>query len=192
MAGVRVLERVGQAFLDDAIGGEVDRPREREGLAVDVQPDGKAGAADLLQQRVEAVEARLGRELDVVAVAAHRAEQAAHLGERRAAGLLDAVERIRVLGERLGKLVPDGADLEHHHADGVGDDVVELARDPRALLGDGDARRRLALPLGLRRACLRGLGLLGALAQGEAGEPADREQERDEDELAGRRASGSL
>ena len=51
--------------------------------------------------------------------------------------------------ERLGQLVPDGADLQHHHADGVGDDVVELARDPRALLGDGDAGRRLALPLGL-------------------------------------------
>ena len=76
----------------------------------------------------------------------------------------------------VGKLVPDGADLEHHHADRVGDDVVELARDPRALLGDGDARRRLALPLGLRRTLLGRLGLLGALAQGEAGEPADREQ----------------
>ena len=74
--------------------------------------------------------------------------------------------------------MPDGADLEHHHADGVGDDVVELARDPRALLGHRDARRRLPLPLGLRRAHLRRFGLLGSLAQGEARDPADREHER--------------
>ena len=44
----------------------------------------------------------------------------------------------------------------------------------------------LALALGLRRAQLRGLGALGPLAQGEAGEPADPEQHGREDELAGR------
>ena len=141
MAGARVLERVGQAFLNYSIGREVDRPWELEGLAVDVQPHRKAGAADLFQERVEAAETRLGCQFEVFAVAAHRPEEAAHLGERCAAGLLDASERIRVLGECFGELVPDGADLEHHHADSVGDDVVELARDPRALLGDGDAGR---------------------------------------------------
>ena len=67
--------------------------------------------------------------------------------------------------------MPDGADLEHHHADGVGDDVVELARDPRPLLGHRDARRCLPLPLGLGRALLGRLGLLGTLAQGVAREP---------------------
>ena len=35
------------------------------------------------------------------------------------------------------------------------------------------------------RALLGGLGLLRALAQREAGQPGDREQDRDEDELAG-------
>ena len=45
--------------------------------------------------------------------------------------------------------MPDGADLEHHHADGVGDDVVELPRDARALLGHGDPGRGVPLPLGL-------------------------------------------
>ena len=40
----------------------------------------------------------------------------------------------------------DGADLQHHHADRVRDDVVQLARDPRALLGDRDPRRRLGSP----------------------------------------------
>ena len=64
---------------------------------------------------------------------------------------------------------------------------MELACDPRALLGDGDACCRLALPLGLHRPCFGRLGLLGPLAEREAGEPGNREQDRDEDELAGRR-----
>ena len=177
VARVRVLERVGQALLDDPVGGEVERARQRDGLAVDVQPHRQAGAAEPRR----AAASRLSRpgwgaSSSVLAVAAHRAEQAAHLGERRAAGPLDAPQRLLVLAERVGQLVADGADLEHHHADGVGDDVVQLARDPRALLGDRDARRGLALALGVRRALLRRLGLRGALAQREAGEPGDREQ----------------
>jgi membrane protease YdiL (CAAX protease family) len=43
--------------------------------------------------------------------------------------------------------VPDGADLENHHADGVRDDVVELTRDPRALFCHRDARSRLSVAL---------------------------------------------
>ena len=57
-----------------------------------------------VQQRVEAVEPGLRRELDLVAVAAHRAEEPAHLGERGAAGLLDAPERVAVLGQLVGSL----------------------------------------------------------------------------------------
>jgi hypothetical protein len=50
MAGAGVLERVGQAFLDDPVGRQVDRRGERKGLAVDMQSDGQAGPADLFQQ----------------------------------------------------------------------------------------------------------------------------------------------
>ena len=183
MAGVRVPERVRQALLHDPVGGEVERTRERGRLAVDAQPHGQARPADLREQGVEAVEAGLGDELELVAVAAHGPEESAHLGERCAPGLLDALERVAVLCERGGKLVPHGADLEHHHAHRVGDDVVELARDARALLRDGDAGGGLALPLGLDGAPLRRLCLLGALVHGEAREPADREQERHEEQL---------
>ena len=192
VARVRVLERVRQAFLDDPIRGEVDPAWKRERLPVDVQLDGQPGAADLVQQRVEAVEAGLRPELHFVPVVSHRGQEASHLGERRAAGALDAPERFAVLVERVGELVPDGADLEHHHADGVRDDVVELACDPRALLRDRDAGRCLALALGLDRALLRRLGLLGALTQGVAGEPGHHEPERDEDEVAGRRRAGDV
>jgi hypothetical protein len=151
-----------------------------------VQQHGKAGAADRFQQVVEAVETWLGCQFGRFAVVAHGAEEAAHLGERRTAGLLDVSERIAVLLERLRQLVPDGADLKDHHADGVGDDVVELTRDARALLGNCEACSRLALALGLGRAFFCRFGLLGALAQGKAREPADPEEERDEEELAGR------
>ena len=124
LAGMRVLERVGEPLLHDPIGGEVDRAREREGLALHVKLDWEAGAAELVEQRVEAVEARLGAERDAVAFAAHRAEQAAHLRQCRAAGLLDAPQCLPVLGVRFGQPVADCAYLEHHHAHRVSDDVV--------------------------------------------------------------------
>ena len=136
---------------------------------------GQAGAADLVDQRVEAVEARLrarARRSLAVACASRRAGGASRRARcGRPARRPCSASRSSV--ELGGQLVPHGADLEHHHADRVGDDVVQLARDPGALLGDGDPRRRLALALGLGGALLGRLGLLGALAQGEAGEPGD-------------------
>jgi len=59
--------------------------------------------------------------------------------------------RFAILGQRGRELVPDGSDLEHHYADGVSDDVVQLARDPGPLLGHRDPRGRVPRPLGLGR-----------------------------------------
>ena len=136
----------------------------------------------LRQQRVEAVEAGLRRELCLVALAAHGGEQPAHLGKRPAARPLDVRQRTLLVFEHHGQLVPDRSDLEHHHADRVRDDVVELARDSRALLGNRDARGRLALSFRLSRTDLCRFGLLRALSQDEPGDPGDREVDRDEDE----------
>ena len=83
-----------------------------------------------------------------------------------------------------GEPVPDRTDLKNHHADSVGDDVVELTCDSRALLRDGDPRSGLTITFGLRGARLRRLGLLGALAQRVARDPRDHEAERNEDEIA--------
>ena len=182
----RVLERVREALLDDAIGGQVERRRQRHSVAPHVELDGKAGAPKGLQQRVEAAEAGLRSQLHVLGPLAHGAEEAAHLAERVAAGLLDARERLPVPLQLGRQLVPHGPDLEHHDADGVRDDVVQLAGDPRALLRDGDTGRRLALPLRVIGTRLRHLGVHGALAQGQATEPRDREESRREDEVARR------
>jgi hypothetical protein len=86
-----------------------------------------------------------------VAVVSHRAEEAAHLGERRAAGLLHVPEGVRVVPQRLRQPVPDNANLKHHHAHRVGDDVVQLTRDSRALLGNSDACGGFTLPLPVDR-----------------------------------------
>jgi hypothetical protein len=68
----------------------------------------------------------------------------------------------------------------------VGDDVVQLTRDPRALLSDCDAGRRVALALGICGAFFRRLGLHHPLTQCETGKPGDREQDRGEYEVARR------
>jgi hypothetical protein len=183
---VRVLECVGQALLHDAVGGEVDPARKREGLSVDVELDGKARARDFLEERVETVEAWLWHERDLVTVVAHRPEETTHLGERSATGPLDASQSLAVVGELFGELVPDSPDLEHHHADRVRHDVVELARDPRPLLGHGEACSGLPFPLGPHGTCLRRLGLLRSRAQSEAHGPGDSELDGNQDELCGR------
>ncbi len=160
---MRVLERVRQAFLDDPIGGEVDSAGEREGLAVDVQPGGQTGAADLVQQRVRPSRPGCGTNSTSSPsrrIAARRRRISASAVRPARSTLLSAS---RSSASVVGELVPDGAHLEHHHADGVGDDVVELAGDPRALLGHRDPGRSLALALGPDRAHLGCLGLLGAL-----------------------------
>ncbi len=68
------------------------------GITVDVQPHGKPGAADVLEQGVKAVESRLGSEFDVFSVFAHGVQQMTHLGQGPAAGLLDASQCVAGLG----------------------------------------------------------------------------------------------
>jgi hypothetical protein len=66
----------------------------------------------------------------------------------------------------------------------VSDDVVQLARDPRAFLCNGSSRTFLALPLGPRGAVLGFVGFLELSSQHEADEPNDGEDEGDKDEVA--------
>ena len=71
---------------------------------------------------------------------------------------------------------PRAAGLDHHRAHAVGDDVLQLAADPRAFLGD---RGRLALGLlggGLRRELAKCCGAAAAFADQSPGEPRREEQ----------------
>ena len=77
-----------------------------------------------------------------------------------------------------------GSDLEHHHAHGMRDHVVQArVRSARAPRRDGDAGRRRR-SRSARAARSSASSACAALAQREAGEPADEEHRRDDDELA--------
>ena len=92
--------------------------------------DGQAGRARSFEQRV-----------DVVLVLADQLDQPLHLGQRLPAGLGDLREAAR--GRALTQ--PARAGLHDHDRQVMRDDVVQLARDPRLLVADGE--------LGLRRNC---------------------------------------
>jgi hypothetical protein len=98
-----VLADVRQRLLHDAVGGEVDAGRQRPPLALDGEVDVQAGRADLLDQRIEAREARLRREQVLGLSLAQDAEQEAQLAERLAARSLDQRERLLGLGTLAGE-----------------------------------------------------------------------------------------
>ena len=99
----------------------------------------------------ELAHAGLRRQLVLVAVLAQEPEQAVQLRDGLPARRLDRGQRLL----RLGLIAVDhearGARLDAHHAHVVRDDVVQLARDPHALLEHRPPRVLLALALGLQR-----------------------------------------
>src|SRR4029450_9101370 len=116
---------------------------------------GKGLAARLLDD-LEALPLRLL--VGLQPAAAHAPDGASHPRKGPAARLLDDLERLTFL--LLVGLQPaaDHARLHGHDAHAVPDDVVQLAWDPGALLGEG--RPRVGLPLALE--------LLGPLLWGPA------------------------
>jgi hypothetical protein len=80
-----------------------------------------------------------GGQIWLVVEPAQHPQQAPQLGERLAAGRLDGVEGLTGLVGLQREHPPAAARLDHHHADAVRDDVVQLTRDPRALLGEPPA-----------------------------------------------------
>ena len=98
------------------------------------------------------LERRLRRPRLLLVVVPQHPEQPAHLAERLLAGALDRVERgagrLGIGGEHLAA----AARLDDDDRDRVRDDVVELAGDPRALLGHGGSRPLVLVALELDRA----------------------------------------
>ena len=185
-AAAAVLERVGQALLHEAEGGQVDAGRQRPGPPLDAQLHVEPGVARAGDERAEAIERRLRGVVGVLAVGAQDAEQAAHLGQRLAAGGLDRAQRadrgVGVAVEHAARR----AGLHDHDRDRVRDDVVQLARDPHAL-----ARHRVALALGaLALELLGARPQLGGQVRAAAAEapqrPAAREEHDGEDDVAHR------
>ena len=183
-----VLDGVGQRLLHDAVDGELGARAEEAALAADLERHGQARLARALDQLAQPVE--LGRRGPVGGGLEH-AQEDVHLGERVGAGAADA--RRGLLGApRIGGEDPAGAaGLDDHHADAVRDDVVHLARDPAALLGDRLLRLALAPLGGERRRLVQLGGVARAGADGPAAEPAQRGDDGREVEVAGGLAPSS-
>ena len=186
LAAAGVLEGVGEPLLHDAVRREVEGARQRDRLTVHLEPHGEPRGAYVVHQASAGRPAR-----DPAGARAGRRPAACAPSRRRI-----SASAVRPACSTFCEASPSSVAVRHpvahrphlqdHHADRVGDDVVELARDPAALLGHRHPGRRLPLPLGAQRALLRGLGPLGPLPQRVADEPADREEDRGEDEVAGR------
>ena len=170
MAATRVLHRVRQRLLHDAVRAHVDRGRERARLALDRRVDLEPGAAGTVDQLAEAVEA--GLRLARRAAVPQQTEQAAHLAQPLAGGALDRGERraraLRVAAEHV--LRP--ARLHDDRGQRVRDGVVHLAGDPLAL-GRGRLRRAL-----VRVALHREGGVVAAPRDAADGPDAAGEEER--------------
>ena len=173
LARTSVLQGIGEPLLHDPVGGEVEAWRQRDRLTADLEPYGQPGGSYVVHECVEVAESRMRQELEFVVVMSHGVEQAAHLRESGASGLLDVREGLAILRVGLGHPVAHSPHLQDHHADGMRDDIMELSRDPSAFLGHRDASRRLPLSLGPGRAFLGGLGLLGSLPAARS-RPASR------------------
>jgi hypothetical protein len=164
LAGPGVLERVGQRLLHDPVGGQVDAGGQRPRFALDRQLDRQAGLAGGQHQRIEVGQAGLrGQRLATAAAVTQQPEQPAHLGQGLPARGLDLGQGGGGLRGVGGDAAPGRSGLHHHHAHGVGDDVVQLAGDPPPLLGHRPASPSflLAGELGVER-----------LQPGGVGEPA--------------------
>jgi hypothetical protein len=159
-----VLDRVRQRLLHDPVGGAVDPVVQLAPLALDAQVDHQPGLAHLVDQCAEVGEAPLGREFGARLLVAQDPERATDLRERALAGVLDRLERLA--GAR-GVVVEDAARalcLQHHQHHAMSDDVVQLARDPLALLARGRAGALVAF-------AVERLGAQPPSAASAAGEP---------------------
>ncbi len=119
------------------------------------QLDGQAGGADLLDQLARALQARhrltcriagCRRRIQLARLAEHP-EHPAHVGQasRPVRSIASSADRAP-FGSSVERSQA-GAGLDDDHADVVGDDVVEFARDAFAFVLDGPPRSIVALRL---------------------------------------------
>jgi hypothetical protein len=129
----------------------------------------------VLDQPLELLEARLRGERGRLLWAPQHADHPPHLGERLPARLLDDEQGLALLLLVGAEQATNRRRLHGHHADAVPDDVVQLARDPRPLVRDGESCPLLPLALGPLGPLLRLVNLPELAADREPDDPGDRE-----------------
>src|SRR5262249_23326265 len=94
LVGLRVLDGVRQPFLVEPVACEVDARREVPRLPFDLQVDVEPGLPNLVDQLADMAKARLRSQCRRLLRTPQDADEAAHLGERLSAGLLDDQQRL--------------------------------------------------------------------------------------------------
>ena len=181
------IERCGERLLDDAVRRHVEPGRELARLALDAHGDGEAGGGRPARERLDVAQRRLGRERQLRVLGAQDPEQPAQLVQRFAPGALDRLEGgLREVRPRERE--PARArGLHGHPAQRVGDHVVQLARDPRALVDHGAAGGVRAPALEQRGPLAQGAVQRRAAAQQAADQDRRADRDREREEHAGER-----
>ena len=161
--GPGVTHGVGERLLRDADSSQLDLRREIGQRLGHPKLDLEAGLADPSRDRPEVDQGRFGREVGGVAVGPKHPHRAPHGGQRLLGSLGDPPD---ALGGDLGPGLPHPLCCLRPDDDSsqvVGDDVVELTCDARALLGDDS--------LGLGRPQALELGVAHCEVAGDLGLP---------------------
>ena len=185
-----VLERVRERLLDDPVRRQVEARRQRRRLALERELDRQPGRAHLLDERVELARGRAAARARRRSSRAQHAEQPPHA--RRAPARPVALDR----AQRVAR--PRRVALEQRRSAAsawttitltrVRDDVVQLARDPGALLATA-VRARSSRSCSSSRASTASSRARSRYAADDAADrPRQADEERRRDQLvAGRR-----
>lgn len=154
----RVLERVGEGFLHDAVDGELKSLGETGEFALEAEGGGGARGPHPFHQGVQIGQSGLGRERGVVGfVVVDDGEQPAQFGEGAAPAVGDDPQRVRTpLRFRFGEPCRAAREADDH-GEGVTEDVVHLPCHAGAFGRRGEQGALVALPLQTYGVFLEGL-----------------------------------
>src|SRR5207253_1996498 len=131
-----MLQDVGQGLLQDPVAGQVDPSRKLLQIAAHAEPYAKPGVLHLLDELLDAAQG--GSWLpDSIVSWSQQTNQAAHLADGLPPRPLDSEQGIALAPLILTQHAAHGPSLDAHHADAVADHVMQLTRDPSALLRYG-------------------------------------------------------
>ena len=170
-----VLGHVRERLLGDAVEAQTGGRGHRPDVAGEVEVHVEAGGGEVRDQVPDVGGGRHRRRRGVDVAGRQQADGAADVGEALAAEALGLEQRLLGVGRVALQRQPRAGEVEHRDGEGVGDRVVDLARDPLSLAGGG-----LVGELGLRRLQLAQQLLLPLVAgadhpaQGDAGGPDER------------------
>jgi hypothetical protein len=107
-----------------------------------------------------------------------QAKQPTHLAQGLATGALDRQQQLLHSVQIGAEDLPGGTGLEHHRAQGMGEDVMELPRHPGPLLGHRRPRPLIPFPLQRGRSLLQGQRAKVTDAQQLTGVEANRKDHK--------------